>query len=383
MSFLSILIVFVNLEKSANVSGSITASVANKVKATNVNVLNMLKSAATNKNSNESLESPTNPDENGNVQTTSVTSKQAVEKKPKPNEVNVLNMLKNAAISKKSTGLQTVPIGESIISEGCVEPAVSQFDADVLAQLPEEIRRDILCYPDEYLRMSTGQVRGAWGNGNDKRKQRTNMKRKSRSRSSSRTPSPPPLPPLMRIEHSNASLLNESDLKPSTSRAALAKQSKQAGACRADQIVAAYVQELPQHMHPAIMQFLAPGNTISKAPATPQANAEAESINKWNALLDPNYKSILATWVTSEEVPTPADVDLMYINISALVEDNQMEKVYEVMKYLCRLIKAKRPCNCHWHMAYNVIESNVQEKVHESLDCHIYFTEAIDCYKCT
>ncbi|XP_002007576.3 DNA repair protein Rev1 [Drosophila mojavensis] len=368
-------------EKSANASESVTAPVVNKVKPASVNVLNMLKSAATNKNSNDSIELPTTPNENEkSVQTNAETRKPAVDKNAKPSEVNVLSMLKNAATSKKSTGFQTVPVGESIISESCAEPTVSQFDADVLAQLPEELRRDILCYPEEYLHMSTGQMREAKGDQTDDHKQRSNNKRKSRSRSSSRTPSPPPLPPSMRTVFSNASLLNESDLKPSTSKAALARQN--ARACRADQIVAAYVQELPQHMHPAIMQFLASNNTLPKAPAILQANAKAGLRKEFNVFLDPDYKNMLATWVTSEEVPKSTDIDLMYFNISSLVEGNQMEKVYEVMKYLCRLIKAKRASSCHWHMAYNEIESNVQEKVHESLDCHIYFTEAIDCYKC-
>ncbi|XP_023169812.2 DNA repair protein REV1 [Drosophila hydei] len=373
-------------EKTANGAASVPAPVENKVKSVNVDVLSMLKSAAISKKATDVLEVSTIPNENEILApTTTEARKQVLEKKAKPPEINVFNMLKNAATAKKSTGFQTIPTGESLISNGVTPPAITQFDADVLAQLPEEIRRDILCYPEEYLRVTKRDVHDKWGNQTDEHKEHNNKKRKSRSRSSSRSPTPPPPPPSMRIANSTASSLNESDLKPSTSKAALAKQ--KARTCRADQIVADYVQELPQHVHPAIMQYLASNNTISQVPpmpdaVVPAANPDAKSAEDMNVFVDPNYKTMLATWVKSEEVPKPADVDLMYMNICYLVEENKMDKVYEVMKYLCRLIKTKRAGSCRWHMAYNEIESNIQEKVHEILDCHIYFTEAIDCYKC-
>ncbi|XP_030238253.1 DNA repair protein REV1 isoform X2 [Drosophila navojoa] len=100
-------------EKLPNVSESSTAPVVNKEKPIGVNVLNMLKNAATNKNSNDSIELPKTRNESVKiVQKNAETRKQTVDKKPKPPEVNVLSMLKSAATSKKSTGFQTVPIGD-------------------------------------------------------------------------------------------------------------------------------------------------------------------------------------------------------------------------------------------------------------------------------
>ncbi|XP_030570515.1 DNA repair protein REV1 [Drosophila novamexicana] len=382
-------------EKTLNEAVSIKKPVETKAKSANVSVLSMLQSAAANKKSSDFEPIPvgisTACDENESlVVPPTEPRKQPVEKKAKPPEVNVLTMLKNAPTAKK-TGIQAIPSGDTIV---CSEyappplapPAITQFDVDVLAQLPDEIRREILCYPEEYLRMTKSTVHGKRDIQAKEHEEKSNKKkRKSRSRSRSRSSSPPPPPPSMRVACPTASDLNESDLQPSTSKAALAKHKKRV--CRADQIVANYVQELPQHMHPAILQYLTANNTISKVPPAPDVVAPAakqpvKPTQHENVFVDPNYKNMLATWVKSEEVPKPADVDLMYMNICYLVEENKMDKVYEVMKYLCRLIKAKRASCCRWHMAYNEIESNIQEKVHEILDCHIYFTEAIDCYKC-
>ncbi|KAH8415710.1 hypothetical protein KR222_010654 [Zaprionus bogoriensis] len=315
--------------------------------------------------------------------------------------VNVLSMLQSAASARKPIEYDFAPA--NVVKE-CAPASVGLFDADVLAQLPDEIRHEILSYPDEYLRIADTEKPHEQSNYQEyasshstqrKGKRRSPPYARSRSRSTS-TPPPPP-PPLIRVTSTHVSPLNESDLKPSTSKAALVKQKqRQKSNCRSDQIVTEYVQELPRHMHPAILQYLQQNETVpivaespSKTkPVTPvKSNSNSNSSsndnnNNNNVLVDSNYKSMLATWVKTEPVPKPADVDLMYMNICCLVEDNKMDEVYEVMKYLCRLIKAKRASCCRWHMAYNEIESNIQEKVHEVLDCHIYFTEAIDCFKC-
>lgn len=319
-----------------------------------------------------------------------------IETKPRQKKsVNVLSMLQNAASIRKSSNNELIPLVNSVMTKESVPSSTGMFDADILAQLPDEIRREILNYPIEYLRIAETEKTVEQGEQNKKEKDKINSATQSRSRSTvnsrSRSETPPPSPPSMQIVSTHVSPLNESDLKPSTSKAALVKhkQRQKRNYCRADQIVADYMQELPQYMHPAILQYLKNNETIPNhdVPSTEQATKKKPRTTTTtsaanNVLVDPNYKSMLASWVKSEEVPKPADVDLMYMNICCLVEDNKMDEVYEVMKYLCRLIKAKRASCCRWHMAYNEIESNIQEKVHEVLDCHIYFTEAIDCYKC-
>ncbi|EDV96067.1 GH15415 [Drosophila grimshawi] len=187
--------------------------------------------------------------------------------------------------------------------------------------------------------------------------------------------SPPPPPPMIHVASWADCFLNRSDLQPSTSKAGLARENKRL--CRADQIVTKYMEELPQHMHPAIHQYITLNNKQKDvAPTVEQPEKQT------NIFVNPNYKSLLATWVKTEAVPKPTDVNLIYLNICDLVLDNQMDKVYEIMKYFCCIVKTKRRNSCCWHMAYNEIESNIQEKVQEILDCHIYIREAIDCCKC-
>lgn len=369
--------------------------VETKPKGAGVNVLSMLKNGASKKQtSNEAT---------AGVDFVKESRSAPAETKPKESKgVNVLSMLQNAASTRKSANYEFLPTVNSAMPMESAPSSFDMFDADVLAQLPDEIRREILSYPDEYLRIAETEKPMEQGEQNKQRKEKRNSATRSRSRSSvssrsrSETPPPPPPPHAMRMVSTHVvSPLNESDLKPSTSKAALVKhkQRQKRNDCRADQIVVDYMQELPQHMHPAILQYLTENETIPSHEVPPSAEHETKKEPKTttttstttaanNVFVDPKYKSMLAIWVKSEEVPKPADVDLMYMNICCLVEDNKMDEVYEVMKYLCRLIKAKRASCCRWHMAYNEIESNIQEKVHEVLDCHIYFTEAIDCYKC-
>ncbi|KAH8371431.1 hypothetical protein KR093_007491 [Drosophila rubida] len=267
--------------------------------------------------------------------------------------------------AKKAIDFQFIPAFEALTKKTTTTPApIEQFDAEVLAQLPEELRREILSFPDEYLQAS---------NNGDKPKTTIEYSEAPRMR--------------RRMRSISRSPLSVSDLQPSTSKVALERQLKRA--CRSDQIVLDYVQKLPKHMHPNILQYLkqtkAVPNVPMEAPPKPVEVVVPKSPKPLvaNGSVDSDFKAMIITWVNTEEVPQPTDVNLMYMSICYLVDDNKMDEVYELMKFLCRLIKAKRASNCRWHMAYNEIESNVQDKVHEVLDCHIYFTEVIGCYKCT
>ncbi|XP_032595051.1 DNA repair protein Rev1 isoform X2 [Drosophila grimshawi] len=315
-----------------------------KAKSDSTNVLSLLKNAATRSKSN-----PAAAFKIANFFQVTATESRKLE----PQKDIGLNM------TKKSTGFIPIPSGESTIAKSA---AISHFDPDVLAQLPEELRREILNSADEYLAIS---------------KSNNNRKRKSNSPSSTgySSSSPPPPPPMIHVASWADCFLNRSDLQPSTSKAGLARENKRL--CRADQIVTKYMEELPQHMHPAIHQYITLNNKQKDvAPTVEQPEKQT------NIFVNPNYKSLLATWVKTEAVPKPTDVNLIYLNICDLVLDNQMDKVYEIMKYFCCIVKTKRRNSCCWHMAYNEIESNIQEKVQEILDCHIYIREAIDCCKC-
>ncbi|XP_041564256.1 DNA repair protein Rev1 [Drosophila elegans] len=248
---------------------------------------------------------------------------------------NVMAMLTAAAVQgRKSLNVEVVPPG-------------AELDPDILAQLPEDIRLEVLTHKEQYLRI-------AESDGN--------------TAAAPRSP-----PPLMRLNHStNGSPLNASDLKPSTSRAAVARlqertiRKEQAPRVRSDEIVAEYIDELPKHMHPAILEYISrPANEVP------------------GLLMEHNYKSLLNEWVSREEVPKPKDVELIHRQISHMIKNDKLNHIYDVMKYFCRIINAKRSSSCCWHVAYKHIEENIQNQILELEGYSLCFTENIRCYKCT
>ncbi|XP_017104070.2 DNA repair protein Rev1 isoform X1 [Drosophila bipectinata] len=236
-----------------------------------------------------------------------------------------------------------------------------QFDPEVLAQLPDDIRREVLAFKEQHLRPFAET-------------EETGRSPSKKSKRGNRTPSPAQTPAFSPA--CGQSPLNEIDLQPSTSKAAIARLEMRASRkedefrCRSDQIVSDYIDELPKYNHPAILDYIS--RPVEEVPC----------IEVRNFLLQADYKNLLNDWVTNEEVPAPADVDLMHGQIYNLVKADKMAQIYEVMKHLCRLINSKRSTSCPWHMAYNHIESDIQKRMIEVQGYNMYFTETIRCYKC-
>ncbi|KAH8260623.1 hypothetical protein KR038_009064 [Drosophila bunnanda] len=288
----------------------------------------------------------------------------------------VIEMLKNAADAQKPS-IEVQPE-----STACKQPEPNakvgpgKIDPDFLAGLPEDIRREVLNNQAEYLLMEKENYVVAF----------------SPTPSDDEAPPPPPLIP--RSPTTNTSPLNASDLQPSTSSAGQARLEKRAAArdmnenCRPDEIVADYINELPKYTHPAILQYInrspeevPTGRQLELGdcrPATPSPKEEMPS----NNLLEGDFKSALSYWVTKEEVPLPADVEIIYTQICNLVRADNLNLMYDVMRYLCRLINAKRGNCCPWHTAYNHIEINIQDLMMEVQGYHMHLTENIRCGKC-
>ncbi|KAH8379111.1 hypothetical protein KR009_003124 [Drosophila setifemur] len=247
-------------------------------------------------------------------------------------------------------------------------PPGAQLDPEILAQLPEDIRREVLAYKDEYLRIAEGDKIGA-----------RSSSRKPKRRSYSPTPLPPPPAVRVRCFSPSTSPLNASDMRPSTSRAALARLEKRTVrkeyelGCRTDQIVSDYVNQLSHHVHPVILEYITRNH---------DEMVESSEHHLPNMLLQANYKNLLNEWVSKEEVPKPTDVDMIHGQIFNLVKADQLSHMYDVMKHLCRLINSKRSRSCSWHMAYNHIESDIQNKMLELQGYNMHFLESIRCYKC-
>ncbi|KAH8296423.1 hypothetical protein KR054_005946 [Drosophila jambulina] len=293
----------------------------------------------------------------------------------------VIDMLKAAAEVKK-------PLIEDQ-KESAAQPKpnteaeVGGIDPDFLAQLPEDLRREVLNNQNEYLLME---------------KENDASARNPRKRAISPTPSdeqaPPPPPFIVRSPSTSTSPLNASDLRPSTSRAGLARLEKRAAAargtknCRSDQIVADYIKELPKYTHPALLQYInrspeevPTSNQLRKDdfhPAIPSPKGDMP----FNMLLEGDFKSVLNVWVSNEEVPLPADVEMIFMQICALLQADNLNLMYDVMRHLCRLINAKRGNSCRWHMAYNHIELCIQDQMMEFQGYHMHLTENIRCRKC-
>ncbi|XP_016959772.1 DNA repair protein Rev1 [Drosophila biarmipes] len=266
--------------------------------------------------------------------------------KPPVEEVrprNVMSMLTAAAAGKKSINgdkVQKIP----------TKASNSELDEEVLAQLPEDIRLEILAHKKEYLEMDENAVKKAVP-------------------FQLVTPSSPPL--MKRSRSPNVSPLNASDLKPSTSRAAVKRMQRrkdrkeQAHCIQPDQVVADYIGTLANYVHPNILEYISrPDNEVP------------------DILMGANYKSMLNEWVSREEVPKPTDVEIIHQQISKMIKSEKLNHMYDVMKYLCRIINMKRSSSCCWHLAYRHIEEDIQQQMLEAEGYNLCFIENIRCMKC-
>lgn len=270
------------------------------------------------------------------------------ENKPKPREPrNVLSMLTAAAVSRKSV---TEDRSQRGTSKPITRPLslVPKLDEDVLAQLPEDIRLEVIANREEHLCIA--EYDGY------------------------RSPQYPTLrsPPLLNpYVTTNVSPLKATDLKPSTSRAAVARLQKrkerkeQEHYIRSDQIVADYIDDLPDFVNPHILKLI------------------SHPVEMPELLMGDNYKDLLNDWVSREEVPKPNDVDLILKQVSRMIKNDQLDHVCDVMKYWCRIINMKRSSSCCWHVAYKHIEESIQNQMLTIEGYSLLFIEYIRCIKCS
>ncbi|KAH8303594.1 hypothetical protein KR018_005623 [Drosophila ironensis] len=273
----------------------------------------------------------------------------AVEPKDKPKERPTVLGLLTAAADRKSVsedkGRDEAAGGSRARTPQQKSPqpiATVGLDLEILAQLPEDIRHEVLSNLDEYMLMSdVCQV------------------------VTRRPPSPKFSPPPSPLAD-----------QPSTSRAATVRREKSSArnnhktSVTADQIVSEYIENLPKHVDSALIDF------INRPPD------EVPSQLPHNILVQYDFKRLLYDWVTREEVPSQTDVEMLHSQIIELVKDDHTSLIYEVMKYLCRIINSKRNNSCEWHLTYNHMEADIQRKMVEVHGYNIHFTESIHCNKC-
>ncbi|XP_068148539.1 DNA repair protein Rev1 [Drosophila tropicalis] len=291
--------------------------------------------------------------------------------KPKVKQgVNVLNMLKSAAAASKSTGREaSIPfasVDDTVVpSPPVANPDDGQFDPEVLAQLPEDLRREVLAFKEEYLSMAN----------RDTIQEGRNLKKRTQS------PTPPSSPPFTKMRNllpdPTLSPLTSSDLLPSTSKAARAKELKRAK--RKEMEAACHTSHQFEYIPIDVNPGTNPDNveTLLPAPTTPPHSPPTPL-----ELLNRDYKTMFANWVNNEVVPKPTDINIMHEQICDLVKADKLHLVFEVMKYFCWLIKTKRSNSCDWHLAYNYIEVDLQELMLSINGHNLYLPETIKCSHC-
>ncbi|BFF98873.1 DNA repair protein REV1 [Drosophila madeirensis] len=237
------------------------------------------------------------------------------------------------------------------------------IDPEVLAQLPEDIRQEVLDNMDEHLQPKRSEPRD-----------RKRRKAKDAARRSLPFPSAPP--PSVKAS------AKKSSNGAQHLRQALRKRYRGGG--QTDEIVMDYIDKVSNHVHPAIFEYIsrpevAVPQNLQGAAAAPSPPPPA---TLQNYLLGSNYKTMLADWVSNQRYPNHTDIITMNEKLAELVKGRYSSRIYDIMKHLCRLIKHKHEDICEWHMAYRLIEDTVQHHMMEFEGYHMMLAERIGCVMC-
>ncbi|XP_065362220.1 DNA repair protein Rev1 [Calliphora vicina] len=211
-------------------------------------------------------------------------------------------------------------------------------------------------------------------------------------------------------KNTNQSLLNESDFLPSTSKAAQQKRHKklqQKTETNQEQTMDVdpeFLAALPPELRAEIEQQLqlqkqSREHEQSYRPVTPppsdnhytvtkqnnQNSLAASDISSDNIFTQNNCIELLLSWLQSCDVPENYDVDLMCCNARELVRAKELDKLYESLLYLGRLIKQQKYSenDCCWHLAFKMILEAVQMEMLEVYDGRkLYMPVKLKCDKC-
>lgn len=218
------------------------------------------------------------------------------------------------------------------------------------------------------------------------------------------------IPPLEKKEPSaskrtNQSLLNESDFLPSTSKAAQQKRDIRTNVQPQHmEVDPNFLDALPAELRLEIEEQIKRqrqsfnNHEQSYRPITPpptsnigqlkQNNCDsvaASKISSDNIFTQYNCIQLLLSWLKSCDVPENYDVDLMCSNARELVRAKELDKLYESLLYLGRLIKQQKYAtnDCPWHLAFKMILEAVQTEMLQVYDGRKLFLPVnIKCDKC-
>lgn len=293
-------------------------------------------------------------------------SKAAGSSKEVKTKQNIMGMLQNAASKRKAqNNLETI--------------IPSDIDPEVFNALPLDIREEIL------------------------------RDRKIQAKPFSE---PPPKKENAETEPKNASILNESDFLPSTSKAAQEKrerkiQSKSQIATMTTnsnavpsvmEVDPEFLAALPPDLRMEVEQQLKqqkqaqdPDQSYRPLTPPPLTNVNNDSrqtnsiISSDNIFTQPNSLETLLAWLQSCDIPENYDIDLMCTNACELIRAKELDKVYEALLYFGRLINLQRATSndCAWHLAFRLIVEAVQREMSTVYDGKkLFMGVKIICDKC-
>ncbi|KNC25926.1 hypothetical protein FF38_03680 [Lucilia cuprina] len=297
-------------------------------------------------------------------------SKTAGSNKESKNKPNIMGMLQNAAAKqlKQTTNVQEQSIPEDI-------------DPEVFNALPLDIREEIL-----------------------------RERRKAPNITNKPTADKPAAAPAKSTN--NQSLLNESDFLPSTSKAAQQKREQKLQQKNQQNLATnhpepmevdpEFLAALPPELRQEIEQQLKAQKQNSEheqsyRPITPpkltgsDANIKKQNsqvtfeISSDNIFTQSNCIELLLSWLQSCDVPENYDVDLMCSNARELVRAKELDKLYESLVYLGRVIRQQKDTenDCPWHLAFKMILEAVQMEMLQVYDGRkLFLPVKLKCDKC-
>lgn len=209
---------------------------------------------------------------------------------------------------------------------------------------------------------------------------------------------------LTTSKSTSQSLLNASDFLPSTSKAAELKQAKKMKknihkpAIASDsgqrmEVDPDFLAALPAELRLEIEQQLNEQTNKQKENShssiihqTNPAALDIPRISSDNIFTQSNCIELLLAWLQSCNVPENYDVDLMCSNARELVRAKELDKLYDSLLYLGRLIIQKKYTenDCPWHLAFKMIAEAVQLEMLQVYDGRkLFLPIKINCAQCT
>uniref|UniRef100_A0A1A9V359 DNA repair protein REV1 n=1 Tax=Glossina austeni TaxID=7395 RepID=A0A1A9V359_GLOAU len=205
--------------------------------------------------------------------------------------------------------------------------------------------------------------------------------------------------PLTEKRSSSADLydFNESDLQPSTSKAAEAKRLKQERItdtplkqvkegvenCEIDNT---FLDALPMDLRAEIEEQM-----IASVPSLPTnqnlVECSKEIIPRRNIFHQDNCQQLLLAWIESTEKPENYDIELICHDARELIICNELDKLYSSLLYMIRLLNGRSTsterADCLWHAVLKLLQEAIDKEMRVTFNGRkLHLPLKLKCDKC-